>query len=438
MNPTSTYFNLKRAERYLKFAIQFTPQYGDSFIEMLRLYILLYGYTGSNNSSSNNNKSGASADSRRCDADSECVRRSGEKPGVEVSGVQRDNHPDHTHAELSASASAVDKSPLLNFDLNFDLNLCVSAQRVEQQCANAQPNYGQLWFKCKQIAAKAQAKAQVQANAQAESKARTGAGEMKPVSSPSSPPPCASPAPLLPSGVQSHILPSSTINALLKVAKVVIMEELHTHQSLYHRAILASWYNHTRTHAAHARADVTTDADMTAQSLSPTSSSTSLPHYQRQFRSQTRMWKRGNMNSLHRVYTSINPNHDHAKGDVHTHASATAPPNTGVGAGAHTDADADADARDPTAVHVSGGVCGAPNAAIDASSSPLPLPCTHSQTVQGSTCSEGRDEGGAHAAGAKHGLTSPASSVSSFSPSLGALTMLDRYNILFGTEPIQA
>ena len=34
------HFDYAKAENYLKFAIQFTPQYGDSFIEMLKLYIL--------------------------------------------------------------------------------------------------------------------------------------------------------------------------------------------------------------------------------------------------------------------------------------------------------------------------------------------------------------------------------------------------------------
>ena len=34
------HFDYVQAENYLKFAIQFTPQYGDSFIEMLKLYIL--------------------------------------------------------------------------------------------------------------------------------------------------------------------------------------------------------------------------------------------------------------------------------------------------------------------------------------------------------------------------------------------------------------
>jgi hypothetical protein len=32
---------LEKAEKFLKFAIQFTPQYGDSFIELLRIYIIL-------------------------------------------------------------------------------------------------------------------------------------------------------------------------------------------------------------------------------------------------------------------------------------------------------------------------------------------------------------------------------------------------------------
>ncbi len=40
MSPYSKHFNLEKAENFLTFAIQFTPQYGDSFIELLRLYLL--------------------------------------------------------------------------------------------------------------------------------------------------------------------------------------------------------------------------------------------------------------------------------------------------------------------------------------------------------------------------------------------------------------
>lgn len=45
MNPLSPYFNLVEARRFLDFAIQFTPQYGDSFVEYIRLELLCNGPT---------------------------------------------------------------------------------------------------------------------------------------------------------------------------------------------------------------------------------------------------------------------------------------------------------------------------------------------------------------------------------------------------------
>ena len=44
MNPLSSKFNLARARQFLDFAIKFTPQYGDSFIEYLRLELLTTGH----------------------------------------------------------------------------------------------------------------------------------------------------------------------------------------------------------------------------------------------------------------------------------------------------------------------------------------------------------------------------------------------------------
>jgi len=41
LNPLSDRFNIEKAKRFLNFAIYFTPQYGDSFIEAMRLYLLL-------------------------------------------------------------------------------------------------------------------------------------------------------------------------------------------------------------------------------------------------------------------------------------------------------------------------------------------------------------------------------------------------------------
>lgn len=40
MSPRSTKFDLLNAKKFLDFAIYFTPQYGDSFLELLRLFII--------------------------------------------------------------------------------------------------------------------------------------------------------------------------------------------------------------------------------------------------------------------------------------------------------------------------------------------------------------------------------------------------------------
>ena len=40
LNPFTKHYDLHKAEEYLNYAIQFTPQYGDSFIELLRVYLL--------------------------------------------------------------------------------------------------------------------------------------------------------------------------------------------------------------------------------------------------------------------------------------------------------------------------------------------------------------------------------------------------------------
>ena len=41
LNPTFSRFSLHRAAQALNFAVFFTPQYGDSYIEGIRLYLLL-------------------------------------------------------------------------------------------------------------------------------------------------------------------------------------------------------------------------------------------------------------------------------------------------------------------------------------------------------------------------------------------------------------
>ena len=49
LNPHSAHYDTLQASRYLRFALQFTPQYGDSFIEWLRLCLLVAAGFGTHN-----------------------------------------------------------------------------------------------------------------------------------------------------------------------------------------------------------------------------------------------------------------------------------------------------------------------------------------------------------------------------------------------------
>lgn len=92
MNPLSPSFNLSTAKRYLDFAIQFTPQYGDSFLESLRLLLL-----------------------------SIALKR-----------------------KFSFSSEYHSQDSLVE-----ELKAHVYYKLIEVRCINADPNYGTLWFHCK-------------------------------------------------------------------------------------------------------------------------------------------------------------------------------------------------------------------------------------------------------------------------------------------------
>jgi len=95
LNPYAPrYFNLKEARRFLGYAMHFTPQYGDSFIEYLRLEMIIAGM------------------------------------------------PDAQHGRASATSSAGNKDDPFG---------CapVHIRRVQQACVNNDPNYGSAWFTCK-------------------------------------------------------------------------------------------------------------------------------------------------------------------------------------------------------------------------------------------------------------------------------------------------
>lgn len=97
LNPFAPgYFNLETAKRFLHFAMQFTPQYGDSFIEYLRLQMIIEGT-------------------------SETL------PNLTV-----------------AIGNDIVKDPF-----GF---APVHIRRVQQMCVNADPTYGPSWLRCKREA----------------------------------------------------------------------------------------------------------------------------------------------------------------------------------------------------------------------------------------------------------------------------------------------
>jgi len=97
MNPFgehAEHFDLEKAERYLGFALRFTPQYGDSFVEQLRLQILL---------------------------------------------------------GMTSLIATPDDFAAFDGSRN-PMALLVNAQHIVRVCTVADPNYGDVWFHCKQQA----------------------------------------------------------------------------------------------------------------------------------------------------------------------------------------------------------------------------------------------------------------------------------------------
>ena len=96
-------FDLRAARAALDFAVQFTPQYGDSFVEVARLQLL-------------------EALDKALFQDITCCQR---------------------RQSFSADVPTISKE-----QLERALNPVATA-RLELRCANADPNYGAVWFECR-------------------------------------------------------------------------------------------------------------------------------------------------------------------------------------------------------------------------------------------------------------------------------------------------
>eukprot|EP00537_Pseudo-nitzschia_pungens_P003226 CAMPEP_0172359386 /NCGR_PEP_ID=MMETSP1060-20121228/3587_1 /TAXON_ID=37318 /ORGANISM="Pseudo-nitzschia pungens, Strain cf. cingulata" /LENGTH=1732 /DNA_ID=CAMNT_0013081015 /DNA_START=151 /DNA_END=5349 /DNA_ORIENTATION=+ len=151
LNPFSRTFDLQRASRHLYFATKFTPQYGDGFLETLRLLILDQLLVPISTQIWEESKGQIEKE------EDEDWKKSLSKYIFEIllelneirnlvgdgkSGVQ-----DSESRHLLLSKSSVDLViERLHSGSSLDF---IDISKLELRCANADPNYGPLWFHCR-------------------------------------------------------------------------------------------------------------------------------------------------------------------------------------------------------------------------------------------------------------------------------------------------
>jgi hypothetical protein len=153
LNPLGAAFHLDRAHKSLQFALRLTPQYGDTFLELLRLRFLLEircrmkadpvtaGFLSASSSAPPAEKSGDSG---------ACSPRAEEQRLVVAALVAR-RVCQALSQELkngSICISGADSAPKAVFSEQEGAEPHLA--QLETLCAYADPNYGFLWFWCRQ------------------------------------------------------------------------------------------------------------------------------------------------------------------------------------------------------------------------------------------------------------------------------------------------
>lgn len=126
LNPFSPTFDLHAAGRHLSFAAKFTPQYGDSFLEQLRLHLI-----------------------------DQCIIPVSE-PFVNSMHTAFLAHGKMalTEAYSFISEQVKQVADVMKTQLNESYDLAkflhvLDTTELELSCSSADPNYGQIWFQCR-------------------------------------------------------------------------------------------------------------------------------------------------------------------------------------------------------------------------------------------------------------------------------------------------
>jgi tetratricopeptide (TPR) repeat protein len=147
LNPFSDLFDIDRARRHLHFAEKFTPQYGDTFLEAVRLELLDQWmepiadmiWTKTKNSFISTSKSSKNQDwltkfITDVTLAVSCARQSSE---------EAKNFPGLAHETII---------PKVRGKLFAEGTLSkVDFSTIVMACSNADPNYGPLWFNCRRV-----------------------------------------------------------------------------------------------------------------------------------------------------------------------------------------------------------------------------------------------------------------------------------------------
>eukprot|EP00445_Apocalathium_hangoei_P044272 CAMPEP_0203989864 /NCGR_PEP_ID=MMETSP0360-20130528/8426_1 /ASSEMBLY_ACC=CAM_ASM_000342 /TAXON_ID=268821 /ORGANISM="Scrippsiella Hangoei, Strain SHTV-5" /LENGTH=754 /DNA_ID=CAMNT_0050929851 /DNA_START=106 /DNA_END=2366 /DNA_ORIENTATION=+ len=157
MNPLGPYFHLGRAHKCLEFAVHLTPQYGDSFLELFRLRFLLelrtriiadplaLGLLG---------QCTPSASSQNTAMD-QCVGANAEDPSNEghrraIAAIVTQRVCSRMSKELKGSHFAFSIPGFGRSEVLADSAEPLLLEKLEVLCAYADPNYGFLWFWCRE------------------------------------------------------------------------------------------------------------------------------------------------------------------------------------------------------------------------------------------------------------------------------------------------
>ncbi|KAG7359705.1 expressed tetratricopeptide repeat protein [Nitzschia inconspicua] len=152
LNPFSHTFDLQRASRHLFFATKFTPQYGDGFLESLRLVILvqlLLPIAARIWEESKEQLPGQDDDEWDQNLTKYVFKLVCELYRIR-DAVSSDDMPGVPRKSLANSylGESVIK-PILERLYSEDSLKFLDITRLELRCANADPNYGPLWFYCR-------------------------------------------------------------------------------------------------------------------------------------------------------------------------------------------------------------------------------------------------------------------------------------------------